>query len=523
MSFLLFRKTGAAVSAALVSLAAVALGACGNGSPSPASSEPVLVLAAGRDFFDGPESETCIHGSANVWEALVKMDGRLRPRPWLAERWESRGGGKIWRFRLRGGVLFHNGAPLTAADVVANMERKRRHPRFDPRGIMGNVTALRAAGDRVVEFRLLHPLPFFPGLLSYYGSPILHPSSFNGDGTIRRMIGTGPFMFRSVDRGRSLTLVRFDRYWGARPAYGRVVFKVIHDANIRIQSLRKGEIDGIADIGGILPDQARDLGRDRGIVLKRQMLGSTHYLVFNCGAPPFDDRDARLWLVRQLDWKESLEAITEGGAVVDNLLITPLAGRWDTGGGVPERIVQRPAFSAGRGPLRILLHRGFFQRLPYLPIAEMLVDLLDRQGVRAEISIQEAGAYGQMLKAGDFHLSIQPSNLLTGDPDIFFSGTGVKRAAGYNSPALTLLVEEARHEMNESRRRELYRRAARIVWSDLPIFPLYHEEALYAHRDSVQYLAMDPLFRPDLLTAKPRPGKTLKKSAFVSLKKVRSP
>jgi peptide/nickel transport system substrate-binding protein len=476
-----------------------------NAWSAPTRDAGMLVIGVGRDFYEGPESDTYLHGSTNVWEALVALDEHLHPKAWLAEAWEARDAGRTWKFQIRKEVFFHNGSPLTASDVVANIKRRKDNPKLDARGDLQNVLSVEATGEHEVTFHLEKPLPHFPALLSYYGSPIFHPSVFGEHGKISSPIATGPFRLEHITIGESVELSAFDRYWGRKPAFARIVFRNIPDAQTRVFSLIKGDIDAIVDLGAILPSQIQELTESRDISIKKSKLATTHYLFFNCGRAPFSERTARLWLIQNLDREQFVATLTEGTGQLARAFYSPLAERWlfpdvfACGGGTqPKPAVDRE--------LTLLLHSGVLQRLPYVPMAQVILEVLRRHGLSARIELREAGAYQEALKAGAFDLSIQPRTLQTGDPDFFYGfnlAVGSYRNMGYINPAMTELIQAARYEMNEDKRRQAYSQLAVMLGEDMPMLPLYHEEAVYAHRNTIEGLEMDAIFRPELLNVRP--------------------
>ncbi|HOW53431.1 MAG TPA: ABC transporter substrate-binding protein [Syntrophorhabdaceae bacterium] len=478
--------------------------------PFCASGGSTLTIGVGRDLYEGPESETYIHGSTNVWEALTILDGNLEPAGWLAESWRMQDGGRTWVFRLHRGVRFHNGSLLTAAHVVANMERRMKHRRFDPRGDLREVISVKAKGELNVVFRLKRPLPFFPALMAYYGSPIFHPGVFDAKGRITRPVGTGPFRLGKVKPGETIELFAFDGYRGKKPAFQRVMIRDIPDAQTRVFALIRGEIDAIIDVGGILPSQINELKAGRDIELKRAQLAMTHYLMMNCRRPPFDNVGARLWLAGRIDRKRLVDKLMEGTGIVAGEFYSPLARKW-----APHDRALRSAPEAKKPaplpkiPIVILLHSNFQQRLPYDLIAQVIAQTLREEGFEPRIEIKETGAFQEALKKGEFHLSIQPRNLLTGDPDFYYSSnisSSSFRNTGFTDPEADRLIDLARHETGQQKRRRIYDRLASIMAANMPMIPLYHEVALYAHRKDVEGLTMDAVFRPDLAAARPSGG-----------------
>jgi len=467
------------------------------------SGDSLLVIGVGRDLFDGPDSRTYVHGSTNVWEALTYLGPNLDAQPWLAESWRSQDKGRTWTFRLRSGVRFHDGSLLTNKEAVASIKRMIGRPKYDPTGIYRGVVAVEAKGERELVFRLARPSPAFANLVAYFASPIIHPTCFDQDGRLNSLIGTGPFKLKKIKRGQSIELEAFPAYWGSAPHYKAVKFLFIPDAQTRLMALMAGEVDAVADVGGILPEQAADLEHAPQITLLRQPVATTHYLFFNCRRAPFKNREARLWLASILDRKQLVQALAKGAGTVAKGPYSELASNW-TFGLLHPSTGRKP--SPGKGPLIIILHGGTIQRWPYLEIAQVLQERLAQNGLRASIQVKEAGAYYEALQNGSFDLAIQPNTLMTGDPDFFYAyyiESKGPRDFGCGNQEMDRLIQGARHEMNPEQRRAQYRELAVRFNQQLPLLPLYHDVSLYAHGDKVVNFVMDQNFRPLLNLARP--------------------
>lgn len=473
-----------------------------------ASGDALLTIGVGRDLFDGPDSRTYVHGSTNTWEALTYLGPNLRAQPWLAESWRSQDQGRTWIFRLRDGVRFHDESPLTNQEAVASIKRIMAQPKYDPTGIYRQVLSVEEKGEREIVFRLAKPSPAFPNLLAYYTSAIIHPSCFDQEGRLKSLIATGPFKLGKIKRGESIELEAFTGYWGTKPAYKKIRFLFIPDAQTRLMALLAGEVDAVADVGAILPEQAADLADAPQVKLQRQEVATTHYLFFNCRRAPFKDLNARLWLASILDREQLVRALTKGAGKVAKDPYSPMAGDWAYG------LLQPPAAKELKPPivkreLLLLLHGGTIQRWPYLEIAQVLQERLAQNGVPAKIQVKEPGAYYEALQRGSFDLAIQPNTLMTGDPDFFYAyyleskGT---RSFGCGCPEVDNLIEKARHEMDPAQRRALYRQLAERFNQQLPLLPLYHDVSLYAHLNRVDGFFMDHNFRPLLNRARPKPA-----------------
>ena len=471
---------------------------------------PELAIGVGRDFYNGPEGQVYLHGSTNTWEGLTRLDETFTLHPWLAESWDSSDGGSLWRFRLREGVRFHDGERLTAEAAVLTLKRLVRHPRYDTNHVFKDLAAIDALDSRTLRYRLKRPIPFFPHLVSYYGSPIVHPKTVAEDGRMSGLVGTGPYRLREVRPGDRVVLEAFGEHWQGRPGFDRVAFRTILDADSRLMALQAGQIDAIVDFGGILPSQLPTLRRLKGITVKRRELGNTHQLIFNCRRPPFAARELRRWLASRIDRQALVAAVTENTGVVAADPHTRLMPFWAFGCIRPEPGLPRPPEAATDGrDLVILLHNGFAGRLPYLEIAQVIQQILREAGLPSRIQVMEPGAYRRARLQGEYDLIIGPTGFLTGDPDSHYRNFVSSRAPfspGWHDEEAERWIDEAAVEPEPLKRQAIYRRLCERVNREVPMLPLYHEVAFYAHGPRVEDLEMDAVFRPDLLRCRPALG-----------------
>jgi peptide/nickel transport system substrate-binding protein len=467
------------------------------GPAAAADTGPTLTIGVGRDFFDGPDSRAFLHGSTHTWEGLTYLDSHLKAQPWLAEDWHSLDDCRTWVFRLRDNVRFHDGTKLTAGHARTAILRIAGSPKYDPSGVYRDLEKLEVSGPLELRFHFSRPFPAFANAVSYYSSPILHPAGFDENGRITALHGTGPFYPEEIQAGDRIVLQAFPGYWGDKPHAGRVIFRTLLDAQTRAMALLSGEIDAVADVGAILPQQTH-MFQGKDIVVKQVEVATTHYLIFNCKKPPFHRADHRHWLAGQMDLPGMIKALVPGAARPARNPYTPLARDW------AFHLVSSqpaPAPDPEPAPLTILIHAGTVQRWPYLDMAQCIQAGLETHGFRCRIVLREPGAYYQDMRQGNFHMALQPNTLMTGDPDFFFAyymATDSPRYFGCGSQDTDELIRRARHEPDACKRRELYRQLSEIFARDLPLLPLYHDISYYAHTRRVTDFRLDHNFRPGL-------------------------
>src|SRR5204862_2811994 len=213
-------------------------------------------------------------------DALVKpMPGGLYT-PSLAESFTQSKDGLTYEFVLRKGARFHNGEPVTAADVKFSFDRYKGS---GVKTLKERVREVQAVDSGRVRIVLSEPWPDF---MSFYGTtatgsgwivPKAYVEKVGEDGFKKAPIGAGPYKFVSSAPGVELVLEAFDGYWRKTPNVKRLVFKVIPDEATRLAALTRGEVDIVYSIRGEL---AEDLQKTPGLTLKPVVLQAPNWLYF---------------------------------------------------------------------------------------------------------------------------------------------------------------------------------------------------------------------------------------------------
>lgn len=193
-----------------------------------------------------------------LYESLFAPDQHFTPRPMLVERYTKSADGLTYTFTLRSGVTFHDGSPLTAADVVASLNRFFKAD-FAGRDVAKDVASVAAADDKTVTLTLKRPR--FPLLYELAGpaSQIFKAANLEGLAstglTQKQAIGTGPYKLKSWVPGQSIVLERHEGYrsrteedWGglagAKHAYlDTLTFTFVSDPSAQVSGLQSGRWD----------------------------------------------------------------------------------------------------------------------------------------------------------------------------------------------------------------------------------------------------------------------------------------
>lgn len=184
-----------------------------------------------------------------IFETLVKKDENGEIIPGLAESWEQVDD-KTIRFKLRENVKFHNGETLTADDVVYTIQRATEKPSSASIFAAFDAENTKAVDDLTVDVATKEPFAaVFNYLTSTRGGIVSKKAveEMGDDAFGRNPVGTGPFMFDEWVSGTSITLKRFDDYWGEKPAYSTLVLKFITETANRALEIEAGNADIVLD------------------------------------------------------------------------------------------------------------------------------------------------------------------------------------------------------------------------------------------------------------------------------------
>jgi ABC-type transport system substrate-binding protein len=146
-------------------------------------------------------------------------------------------------------------------------------------------------------------------------------------------------------------------------------------------------------------------------------------------------------------------------------------------------------------------------RWPYGEIAQIIQFRLEDLGIDVAIKTVEGGTWNEMLANDEYHISMRPYTMSSGDPDDFMTywarPEGVfnqKYSINYQNDEIQKLIDQAVSEVDQDARKEHYNQIQAMLIEEAPFTPIYHEVTLYATKDTVFDLTLDAVFRPSLDT-----------------------
>lgn len=185
---------------------------------------------------------------ANVFEGLTRIDSQGLVKPGLAERWVIENDGLTYRFILRKGVTFHDGAAFDSSDVAYSFQRAvAENSENAQKGLFSAIESIETPDPQTVVIHLNRKEGLFLWNLGWGDAVIVDPASAETNKT--DPVGTGPFRLENWNRGESIRLLRHSGYWGEAPALESITFKVITDPAAQVAALLAGDVDAIPNIG----------------------------------------------------------------------------------------------------------------------------------------------------------------------------------------------------------------------------------------------------------------------------------
>jgi len=430
----------------------------------------------------------------NFMESLwgVGPDSKLVP---TLATWDTSSDGKVITFHLRHGVKFHSGDPFTAADVVFSYDRSiKGQPVFARRAV--NVDHLEVVDPYTVKFIFKKfDAQFMPTRDLYIVSKAYHDRV--GEKTfLAHPVGTGPYRFVSYQPGQSITLTRFDGYWGKQPQVKDVKFVFAKEATTRVAALRAGEADIIA---GTPYDQVPML-KSEGFKTAGIGVYPTVMLMFAAGNPgmPWDKPKVR----------EAIAHAIDDDALVKNLFK-----------GVPERSAMLAPGEFGYDPTlkpysydpalakKLLAEAGYPHgfKMPlyyYAPVygtretAEAVVLYLQAVGIEAKADARDGSQVISMVRKAHSDPRSADFVLLNGAPlantdtpltPLTLAFSSRSPFSMYDNPAFDKIVDEAVTETDDRKREDLIKQAYRMLYDDVSVISLWNSVREYAMKSNIDY------------------------------------
>jgi peptide/nickel transport system substrate-binding protein len=409
-------------------------------------------------------------------DALVKpMPGKMLA-PSLAESWTVSPDQRVYEFKLREGLKFHNGDPFTAEDVKFSFERAR-----GAKLLQAKVREVVVVDRYRVRFQLAEPWPDF---MTFYGTlatsaawiaPKKYMEQVGVEGFKKQPVGLGPYKFVSHTPGIELIMEAFEGYWRKMPSVKRLVYKSVPEATTRLAMLKRGEVD----IAYLLDaPMAEDVKRDPSLKLAFSGAIGTFYMDFLeqwDPKSPWADRRVRLAASHAIDRKALNEA--------ENLGASRL-----TGNIVPRTFefaipMEPHAYDPARAR-QLLAEAGYPNGFdagdvhpwpPYFSVGEAVAANLAAVGIKARVRTMERAAFYAALASKKLKGVCVCINAVYGNAASRMSQTVPSEGAfAYGAyPDVDALYRQQASELDRRKRAELLRQIQTLLHERVRFAPIY--------------------------------------------------
>jgi len=459
--------------------------------------------------------------SGMIFDTLLEADPQLRPGPGLAESWRLVDEA-TWELRLRPGVRFQNGSDFTADDVAFTVDRVRGvvSPGASYASHLVGIRRVEVIDPLTVRLHTDGPFPLLPTYLTQVF--MLDRETHSGATTeefnaTRRAIGTGPYRVTAHAPGSEISFVRNEGYWGERPAWREIRYRMITTDSSRVAALLSGDVDFIdqvptGDLASLRADGRVSLSetvslRTMYLSLDLTREGRTYGIADNDGRPmdrnPLTDPRVRQALSLAIDRRALVERVMENAAVPTGQFLPEGIYGHDPGIPVPATDPARArallAEAGYPGGFRISLNGPNDRYMNDARLLQAIGGMWTRVGVRAEVNAMPYATFIAQANRRDFAAALLSWGNSTGEPSVALNsvlatpdraaGRGVANRVHYSNPAMDEALRAALRENDDARREELLRRATRLAMDDLALVPTHIQKALWAMRRGLTYQA----------------------------------
>ncbi len=458
----------------------------------------------------------------HVVEGLVAHREDASVGPLLAREVQVSDDGLTYRFTLRDGVHFQNGATLTSAEVKWTWDRYldpktqwRCLPEFDGRG-GAKITAIATPDPRTVVFTLDQPNALFLASMSRPdcgGAGILHPDSLAADGSWKAPVGTGPFTFAEWKPGQYVQLARFKDY-SARDEAGpdgftgkkqalvdNLRFMIIPDPSSAKAALLSNNVDLLPDVTA---SDAQELKALPGIQVSVSPIMAICGLLFQTNDPLLKDVRIRQAIAHSLDYGQMVTALSNGLSQPNNSAIPQTSAFHDEvakqGYSYDPEQARRLLKEAGyKGqPIRMIVNKRYQQMFDMGVLSQAMAQA---SGLNIQMETLEWGTQLERYQSGNYQMmSFSYSSRL--DPALGFDSLMGDKAKEprkvWDNPQAQALLREAVRERDSGKRQALFDQLHRMMIEDTPMVIIYNGTVIGALRDSTRGYHSWPVAKPRL-------------------------
>lgn len=449
----------------------------------------------------------------HIYQPLVYLNPETKePVAGLAESWEQSDDGRVWTFTLRQGVQFHDGNPLTSADVKASWDRLLNPDTRAPRAsLLGgdNLVSVETPDEMTVVVTHQEPMANFLANIARTFAMIISRAAIEEGNLAEQAVGTGPFRLSDYTQGDRITVARWDDFnWAPEffqhdgPAYlDEATWISIEEEGTRIAAIERGELQigrlpwsqferFSTSVPGFTVTTISNPGIPAGIYLNSQLA-------------PLDEHAVRQALAHATNRELIVQSPSYRGAVWVELgpLTEDMLGydpavqeAWPEYNVETARgLLAEAGFVAGADGVLERDGQRLTLTLPVsaltLPLAQILQGMYSEIGVELQVTPLDAAAVSDQWDAGGDHL-LAGAN--TGnDPDVLWDVFYTGQRGHVNDATVDDLLERGRTAVDLDERLAIYSELQRYLAEQVYTIHLYNSARNYAVADGVNGISFN--------------------------------
>lgn len=427
----------------------------------------------------------------SFYDTLAEPDTTGKIVPALAESWSVSADGLVWTFKLRQGVVFHNGQAFTSKDVKATFDRIKNEAFASPkRNEFAPIKTIAAPDARTVVFTLGAPYaPLLASLASGWGAILPSGLIESGHNFGAEPVGTGPFKFTKWVRDNKISMVKNDNYWiKGLPKLAGVDFNIVPERSVQIQGLLSGAIEAVEFVD---PEDLPVLRANNKVAIKKELTSLIMVMAMNCSRAPFNDLRVRQAVNYAVDKQLVLDVAYGGGKVGSTFLDTGNAYYTDYSSLYPYNPEKAKQLlkDAGVGNKELTIYVA--QNYPlHVKAAELIQQMLSDVGMNVKLQLVDWSTWLSNVYSGgnyDFTVIGHTGKL---DPDGTLAGYGTGKYVKWINQTVADDLKKAVTISDFDARKKLYTDALEIMAKEVPFVYLGTSYRYVATRSNVSEFRM---------------------------------
>ena len=484
-----------------------------TGSPSPSDT---LVVGMSMDLATLDPAVSMDNASWKIsypcYDRLVKYKtengkGSTEVEPMGAQSWEVTPDGKVWTFKLREDIKFHDGSPLNAQAVKFSFDRVLQMAK-GPADYFTTLDSVEAVDEYTVKFTLKEPFPPFLYTLATSPGSIVNPKvmEHEKDGDMasgwlgEHTMGSGAYELVEWNREQHLKLRAVENYWGGQPQLKTILAKIVKDPSAQRLQLENGDLD-IAE--GIPVDQLEKLKSNQDIKIIENPSLLVNYIYLNNQKKPLDNVKVRQALNYAIDYDGMIQGVMLGNATQVKGPIPE--GLWGHDPNVKQYKLDlnksKELLAEAGYPQGFTIKLLYADYKPWWEQEALIIqDNLSKVGVKVELEKLAWATLRDKVDRADFDICLGVWSPDYADPHMFMNywfdsenhGLAGNRAFYQNSQVDQLLREAARIN-DQEKRTELYRQVQNMVMEEAPYILLFQNNSLVPMRKNIEGYVYNPM------------------------------